>query len=311
MGVYTILLDKNYRSNFASLMSFSSRHFYDSSLDVVDRFNNKITKPLEVIEINGKWENNANIEEAAVVLDLTQKNIDKYKKIIILSFNSKQQELLEKEIFTNHPNLEEKINNESLFLRNIENIQGDEADIIIATLAYDKHSKIHSTYIGRPGGANALNVAISRAKDKMIVVKSIKSSDLVNVQNNEDLYMFKKWLQFLELNPEEQKKYSSEKSEKSLNDSSDFKSKIIEFFKLKKNENIDIQENYPIGTINVDIAIFEDKKLKKIIMIDDFSYSSSYEDFVIFKDKIKFLESKEYKVEIISPLTYLHNYLPN
>ncbi|MDZ7293092.1 DEAD/DEAH box helicase [Mycoplasmopsis pulmonis] len=309
MGVYTILLDKNYRSNFASLMSFSSRHFYDSSLDVVDRFNNKITKPLEVIEINGKWENNANIEEAAVVLDLTQKNIDKYKKIIILSFNSKQQELLEKEIFTNHPNLEEKINNESLLLRNIENIQGDEADIIIATLAYDKHSKIHSTYIGRPGGANALNVAISRAKDKMIVVKSIKSSDLVNVQNNEDLYMFKKWLQFLELNPEEQKKYSSGKSEKSLDDSSDFKNKIMEFFKLKKSENIDIQENYPIGTINVDIAIFEDKKLKKIIMIDDFSYSSSYEDFVIFKDKIKFLESKEYKVEIISPLTYLHNYL--
>ncbi len=32
VGVYNVLLDKNYRSNYASLMTFSSKHFYNSSL---------------------------------------------------------------------------------------------------------------------------------------------------------------------------------------------------------------------------------------------------------------------------------------
>ncbi|WAM00772.1 C-terminal helicase domain-containing protein [Mycoplasmopsis felis] len=48
LGVYEILLDKNYRSNSASLMTFSSKYFYNSQLDVVNLCNNKEKNQLKL-----------------------------------------------------------------------------------------------------------------------------------------------------------------------------------------------------------------------------------------------------------------------
>ncbi|WP_429996426.1 hypothetical protein, partial [Mycoplasmopsis bovis] len=65
------------------------------------------------------------------------------------------------------------------------------------------------TYVGRPGGKNALNVAISRAKDKMIILKSLNASDVSVLTGNEDVYIFKKWLEFLELDPKSKQEFVS------------------------------------------------------------------------------------------------------
>jgi superfamily I DNA and/or RNA helicase len=81
--------------------------------------------------------------------------------------------------------------NNHLLIRNIENIQGDEADLVIMTIVYDKHTKLHSSYVAKPGGKNALNVAISRAKDKMIIIKSIRAEDINNPSGSEDIQIFK------------------------------------------------------------------------------------------------------------------------
>ncbi|WAM02089.1 hypothetical protein ONA02_05805 [Mycoplasmopsis felis] len=48
LGVYEILLDKNYRSNSASLMTFSSKYFYNSQLDVVNLCNDKEKNQLKL-----------------------------------------------------------------------------------------------------------------------------------------------------------------------------------------------------------------------------------------------------------------------
>ena len=55
-GVYALLLDKNYRSSFASLMTFNSQIFYKGELDVVDTWKeNNDSLPIEVINVNGAW----------------------------------------------------------------------------------------------------------------------------------------------------------------------------------------------------------------------------------------------------------------
>ncbi|SYV90267.1 Uncharacterised protein, partial [Metamycoplasma alkalescens] len=56
-GVYSILLDKNYRSKKATLMTFSSKHFYQSKLDVIDDYEVSLSndKAIEVFQVDGQW----------------------------------------------------------------------------------------------------------------------------------------------------------------------------------------------------------------------------------------------------------------
>ncbi|OYD26780.1 superfamily I DNA and/or RNA helicase [Mycoplasma testudineum] len=303
LGVHRVLLDKNYRSKSASLMTFSSKHFYKSSLDVVDSFDSISKDAIEVIQVeDGIWEDGSNPKEAAIAIQMTLQNLDTYEKIIILTFNAKQANLITTEIFNNYPELEAKINDGSLMLRNIENIQGDEADLIIATLVYDKNSKIHSTYVGRPGGANALNVAISRAREKMIVIKSIYAEDLKNTQGNDDMHMFRNWLKFLELSKDEQKNYVA-KLESSQTQNEVIDTPLIEEFKLTNHGNI--KTNFSIGTMQADIANFEDESLESLVILDDYDYAkpgSDYEDYIKLKDRVKFLRSKQYPTSVFAKI---------
>ncbi|WP_313770920.1 AAA domain-containing protein [Mycoplasmopsis felis] len=121
---------------------------------------------MEVIEVQEQWLDNKNIVEKDKVIEIVSQNLDKYNKIILLSLNAKQKEYILEEIYKNHLNLQKAIESKQLLLRNLENIQGDEADLVVITVAYDKYTKFSSAYVSRYGGKNSLNVAISRAKEK-------------------------------------------------------------------------------------------------------------------------------------------------
>ena len=68
------------------------------------------------------------------------------------------------------------------FVKNIENVQGDEKDIIIFSIAYapDKKGKLAVQFgsLNQQGGENRLNVAVTRAREKIIVVTSIWPEEL-------------------------------------------------------------------------------------------------------------------------------------
>lgn len=103
--VYEVMLQQNYRSESAALMSFSSKHFYHSKLKVIDRLGKKICHPIEVKHCsNGRWDDGQNEVEAYKVLNLClhNLNIPDYKSIIILTFNYKQRRLVE-EIIIDDP----------------------------------------------------------------------------------------------------------------------------------------------------------------------------------------------------------------
>ncbi|ADE19748.1 DEAD/DEAH box helicase [Mycoplasma crocodyli] len=316
LGVYNILLDKNYRSNYASLMTFSSKYFYNSSLDVIDIATAIKDSAIEVIQVDGEWLDNKNIKEAKKALELCNGYIDKYKKIILLAFNAKQREYLTDLIYEAYPKLEAAINERRLMLRNIENIQGDEADLVICTIAYDKNSKINSTYVGRSGGMNALNVAISRAKDKMIVIKTIKSEDVSNLTNSEDTKIFKEWLKFLELDENQRKtisvvnaNYNEEDELKIIKNHSELEQNLLDYLDniIKLNPSIKYIKDYTIGTLNIDIATFIDDKIYKCFIFDEFEYENDYEAFVILKDKLNFLRSKKYDMIILNSINWLRD----
>ena len=326
-GVYALLLDKNYRSSFASLMTFNSQIFYKGELDVVDTWKeNNDSLPIEVINVNGAWENSKNDQEIDEVIKQTLFNINKFKKIIILAFNASQQLAIETKIIESHPELEQAINTQKILIRNIENIQGDEADLLIASIAYDKNTKLHATYVAKPGGKNALNVATSRAKDKMIVIKSINSEDIIN-NSSEDILIFKEWLKFLDMNEEERKNYKYYKNELAENEENerlinktnvgikidnltniliqtiqaDLEKNIVDF-----NSQFDFVINYSIGTLQIPVAIIN-KSTKQFVVgifLDTYKYWRSYDEYVLDKDIENFFIIKKYPIQRISLLNW-------
>lgn len=100
------------------------------------------------------------------------------------------QKLLEEE-FERHDN-DQLV---GLFIKNLENIQGDERDIIIMSVCYgyDSNKRMLMNFgpINRKGGEKRLNVIFSRTKQHMAVISSIKYSDIKN-EYNEGANYFRK-----------------------------------------------------------------------------------------------------------------------
>ena len=73
--------------------------------------------------------------------------------------------------------------NIGFFVKNIERVQGDERDIIIFCIGYAKNEsgKVSTNFgwLSQDGGENRLNVAISRAKQKIYVITSIEPEELI------------------------------------------------------------------------------------------------------------------------------------
>ena len=326
-GTYAVLLDKNYRSTYASLMKFNSQVFYHGELDVVDVCSHEKEEPIEVINADGVWENSQNVAELDLMIEQAQKNLDAYKKIILLCFNVSQQNALEAKILESYPELEHAITNQKLLVRNIENIQGDEADLLIASVAYDKNTKLHATYVAKPGGKNALNVAISRAKTKMIIIKSIYSNEIQNPNQSPDISVFKEWLRFLDLSEEDKKNYiwnQAPDHQRHINHTTteiqldDMAYKLIEQVQQDLsleisnfNENVEIITNYSIGSIKIPIALIDKKNQNFIggIYFDSFNYFKSYDQYLLDKDIESFFKMKKYEIIRINFLNWPNNRL--
>lgn len=88
-----------------------------------------------------------------------------------------------------------------LFIKNLENVQGDERDLIIMSVCYgyDRQRKMLMNFgpINRAGGEKRLNVVFSRAKRHMFLVSSIQHTDIKN-DYNPGAFALKAYLQFAE-----------------------------------------------------------------------------------------------------------------
>lgn len=118
------------------------------------------------------------------------------KSVGIIAMNNHQQEVIKELIdqrrqidfsFDQHLALLEEHETEPFFVRNLENVQGDERDIILLSLTYGPHApgdtpKQHFGPIGKEGGERRFNVLITRAKWQMAVFSSLRSTHLTSSQ---------------------------------------------------------------------------------------------------------------------------------
>lgn len=315
-GINKIMLDQNFRSSSASLMSFSSKQFYESKLNVIDQKIKFSSEPIVVKNVWGKWEKNANQKEAQTVIDIAIEEKDNYKSIIILAFNVVQKMLIEKIIIEQYPNLHNLIESQNLKIKNIENIQGDEADLVIISIVYDETTSISSTYVARPGGQYALNVAISRAKFKMIVVKSITSKNM-KIAKSDDFKVFQDWLEFLDMNEKEKRSYSTITDKKQITESygeteSSFERAVIDEIKDKilTTQNVKIIKQYDVGNIKIDIAFLNSSNDYLLgIEVDGYHYHEGmgFDKYLDDLSRQEFLEYKGYNIYRVKEIDWKMN----
>ncbi|MEN2401364.1 AAA domain-containing protein [Flavobacterium sp. MC2016-06] len=236
----SIMLGWHYRSKHEALIGFSNASFYDSKLltipDLKDHsktaepiivekvteakanLNHLMAKPISYHYIkNGVYNARSNVLEARYIANMVRELLiqNKEQSIGIVAFSMEQQNEIETAIenlciedkaFENL--LEEEYkrieNNQfvGLFVKNLENVQGDERDIIIMStcFGYNPNGKMLMNFgpINKRGGEKRLNVIFSRAKKSMCVVSSIKYFDIKN-EYNEGANYFRKYLQYAEL----------------------------------------------------------------------------------------------------------------
>lgn len=180
-----VSLNGHYRSHVPELIQFSNQHFYKGKLRVLpDRHKiNDRSASIEYIKTDGLWKDNTNEEEARRVVELVRQLSTDHpgKDIGVITFNALQQGLILDLLDDASQAFDWKIP-ETLFVKNIENVQGDERDIIIFSIGYAKDSKgkmnLRFGSLNITGGENRLNVAVTRAREKVIVVTSIEPEEL-------------------------------------------------------------------------------------------------------------------------------------
>lgn len=210
----------HYRSAFSELIDFSNMAFYENKLQIAPNITLCTdNRPIERIKVKGLWQNRHNHEEAVAVVKLLRTLLREreYNETIgIVTFNNEQKEYIEDVLdaeadkvavfrrqLYNEQNRIEDGENHSLFVKNLENVQGDERDIIIFCIGYARNEsdKVIAQFgsLSTEGGENRLNVAITRARKKVYVVTSIEPEELDKAETtkNSGPKLLKKYLQYV------------------------------------------------------------------------------------------------------------------
>lgn len=192
----------HYRSAFRELISYSNAAFYGNDLSVPVRHPDSVvlsTKPIEMMHVNGVYQEQVNPVEAEKVVeilaDLWKLNYAQRPSIGIVTFNRKQADLIEEAlelraesdpVFREAYRLESERNeggeDMGVFVKNVENVQGDERDVIIFSTTFGRNKQ--GTFVrkfgvlGQKGGERRLNVAVTRSRKKVVMVTSMPIAEI-------------------------------------------------------------------------------------------------------------------------------------
>ena len=204
----------HYRSRHESLIAFSNSQFYENKLFTFPSVNDRESK-VRLVHVDGVFDRGKTrtnkAEAEAVVEEIKRRCKDpelSKQSIGIVTFNISQQHLIDDlltEACTQDPELEKWAFNadEPLFIKNLENVQGDERDVILFSIGFgpDENGKLYMNYgpLNRDGGWRRLNVAVSRARCEMMVFSTMRSDQLdLNRTKAEGVAALRSFLEYAE-----------------------------------------------------------------------------------------------------------------
>ncbi|GHG86805.1 AAA domain-containing protein [Comamonas sp. JC664] len=187
-------LDVHYRSQNADLIAFSNDHFYDKRLQAIPAHpSHRVAHaPLRLLPVGGVYDKRSNVIEARAVGTLVKELLSRPEppSIGIACFNLTQRDAINDVLDTMAASdaafasrlAEARVRRgsgsfEGLFVKNLENVQGDERDHLIISTTYgpDRQGRFYRRFgpLGSAGGGRRLNVLVTRAREQIHLVTSI------------------------------------------------------------------------------------------------------------------------------------------
>ncbi len=215
LGLTRKRLQWHYRSRREGLIAFSNRFFYDGRLVTFPSADEATSPAVQFIKVDGsRYKDGVNPIEAHRVAELVIEHALRTpnRSLGVIAFSQRQQDRIldELEILRrSNPSCEgffAATRNDPFFVKNLENVQGDERDVIFLSVGYgpDESGKVAMRFgpLNRAGGERRLNVAVTRARHAMTVVSSITAGDVDLTRTGaEGAKLLKAFLDYAERGP--------------------------------------------------------------------------------------------------------------
>ena len=259
------LLSWHYRSRNEALIAFSNAHYYEgrlSSFPIAPGSDSDA--PIELRRVGGTWEGGGsgaarvNRAEATEIVSeikqLTRK--EPGRTVGVVTFNSQQRDLILDLLETDgDPGIADQLarDSEPLFVKNLENVQGDERDVILFSLAYspDKTGRVPLNWgpLTRAGGERRLNVAVTRAKERVVVFSSFDPQQLdLSNSSSQGLSDLKDYLLMASV---------AARTEKSSSKRDTRDAQVDDVALALAKAGLDVRQNIGLSDFVVDIAVRE------------------------------------------------------
>ena len=205
----------HYRSQHESLIAFSNKYFYENNLVVFpsphpesNDYGLKFTRVKR-----GKFVEQKNMEEARVLAEAVRLHLKTkaHESLGVVAMSVKQKEQIERaieELSKQDTEFQDLLtmssqNDEAFFVKNLENVQGDERDAIYISCTYGPNEVGAATMPQRFGPINSasgwrrLNVLFTRSKKRMHIFSSMDASHVVtHNDSNRGVVALKQFLEF-------------------------------------------------------------------------------------------------------------------
>ena len=210
LSMPTRYLGWHYRSKHESLITFSNINYYDNRLitfpSADDRVSHVTWQHVEGFYDYGKTRTNRAEAEAIAAEVIQRLEQQPERSIGVVAFSKQQSDLIEdllSEELAKYPALEAAVRAcaEPLFVKNLENVQGDERDVILFSVGYgpDQDGRVSMNFgpLNKAGGERRLNVAVSRARYEMKVFSTLRPEQIDERRTQaEGVLGLKRFLQF-------------------------------------------------------------------------------------------------------------------
>lgn len=202
----------HYRSRHEDLIAFSNAKIYKNLVTFPSSIEKDHDVGVEYIYVtkgiydrSGKRDNPV---EAQKVADLVFEHFQKFpnRSLGVVTFSSSQQQAVEASIRQRrlfdqrYEEFFSEDRDEAFFIKNLENVQGDERDTIILSIGYAKDSNgimyMNFGPLTKSGGYRRLNVAITRAKYNLKLVGSIRPTDINADVTSDGAKMLRSYIDF-------------------------------------------------------------------------------------------------------------------
>ena len=188
----SVSLNWHYRSRHEDLIKFSNHKFYEGRLEVFPTPNtSKSSLGVTGVKVDGLYKGNVNQVELEEVMLQARTLMERYpdETLGIVAINRPQMELIKQALEnTNDKVIRDYINRwdddplNAVFVKNLDNVQGDERDNIIISTVYgrDEDGNLYQRFpsVVSKNGHRRLNVLVTRAKNRIILITSLNANDI-------------------------------------------------------------------------------------------------------------------------------------